>query len=211
MRYIPKLSAQEIEENHKHFSERVSLYKKKGLDSAESRKFILEKVRPLEGSILEIGTGTGYTTLVLAKAGYTFVSIDKDRETLKTAALNLAYEKLLSHVKFYVMNGKSLAFENGSFKNIVVVDLFHHIDEIDKVLSEIDRVLCADGKVVIADFNRKGMDIVGTVHKEEGRIHEDCSTEMDYIRSYFRGLGYDIKNFDDRCHWILIGRKSIQK
>ena len=143
-------------------------------------------------------TGTGYTTLVLAKAGYTFVSIDKDREALKTAALNLAYEKLLSHVKFYVMNGKSLAFESGSFKNIIVVNLFHHIDERDKVLSEINRVLCADGKVVMADFNRKGMDIVGTVHKEEGRVHEDCGTEMDYIHSYFRSLGYDIKNFDDK-------------
>ena len=55
MQYVPKLSTEEIEENHKHFIERISLYRKKGLDFDENRKFILEKIKPLKGNILEIG------------------------------------------------------------------------------------------------------------------------------------------------------------
>ena len=43
MRYIPRLSAKEIEENHKHFTKRLSIYKKKGLDFIERRRFMLKK------------------------------------------------------------------------------------------------------------------------------------------------------------------------
>ena len=80
MRYTPRLGRKKIEENHRYFSERVLLYKKKGLDLVKSREFILRKAQPLPGSILELGTGAGHTTVALAKAGYDFVSIDKDKE-----------------------------------------------------------------------------------------------------------------------------------
>lgn len=211
MEYIPKLADKEIEENHARFSERASIYRKRGLDFVKVREFILEKASPLEGSILEIGTGRGHMTLSLAKAGYKFISIDKDKESLKIAALNLAYGKVLSSTKFYIMDGKSLTFKDRSFKNIVVVNLFHHIAEIDKILSEINRVLCADGKAVLADFNKKGMDIVEAVHKGEGNIHENYGLRKDYTYSYFSNLGYDIQDYDDTHHWVLIAEKRIKK
>ena len=211
MQHIPRLDPKEVEENHKHFTERISLYKDKYLDFIKSREFILKKAYPLQGNILEIGAGTGHTTLALAKAGYNFVSIDKDEEALKTAALNLAYEKMLSSAKFYTMDAKSLTFKSRTFKNIVCVSLFHHIDEIDKVLSEIDRVLCAGGKVVLADFNEKGMAIINNVHRQEGRVHENSNIGRDYIYSYFHGLGYEIKDYEDGYHWLLIAEKLIQK
>lgn len=209
LKYIPKLNHKEIMENHKHFSERILLYKKKELDFIESREFILEKAGHLQGNILEIGTGSGYTVLSLAKAGYKFISIDKDEGALKTAALNLVYEKMLSNAKFYIMDGKSMDFGNGSFKNIVCVNLFHHIKNVNKMLSEIDRVLSLNGKAILVDFNRKGMQIVNAVHKQEGRVHENSNVTKDNVYSYFHGLGYKIKDYGSRCHWILIARKLI--
>jgi len=208
MQYIPKPTNKEIKENHKHFSERISLYKQRGLDFLKSREFILEQAKTLQGSILEIGSGTGYTTLSLAKAGYKFTSIDKDKESLKTTALNLAYENLLSNVKFYVMDGKSLSFANNSFRNVVIVSLFHHINGVGKMFSEADRVFCTNGKLILADFNERGIAIVNSVHKEEGRTHEDSGVSKDYVYSYFHRLGYEIKSYEDRCHWLLIGEKK---
>ena len=209
MQYIPKLTRTEIKENHRHFSQRVSLYKRKGLDFLKSRKFILEKAGTLEGTILEIGSGTGYTTLSLAKAGYRFISIDKDRESLKIAALNLAYENLLSKVKFYIMDGKSLAFANGSFKNVVIVNLFHHINGVDEILSEADRVLCAGGRLILADFNKRGMKIVSAVHRRGGRIHEDSGIGESHIYSYLNSLGYEISRLEEKHHWVLIAKKIV--
>lgn len=210
MGYIPKLTNKEIKENHKYFSGRISLYKRKGLDFIKAREFILNKVYPLSGSILEIGAGSGYTTLALAKTGYKFISADKDKEALKIAALNLAYENVLSNVKFYVMDGKSLTFADSSFRNVVIVNLFHHIDNVNKLLSEADRVLCADGKLILTDFNKRGMKIVNAVHRQEGRVHQDIGMGRDYIHSYFHGLGYEIKSYKEKCHWILVARKQIE-
>jgi len=208
--YIPKLTDEDIKENHKHFSERMSVYKRKGLDFTKVREFILTKAYPLQGNILEIGAGNGHATLILAKSGYKFISVDKDKEALKIAALNLAYENVLSNVKFYVMDGKSLTFTDSSFKNVVIVNLFHHIDNVNALLLEADRVLCADGKLILADFNKRGMKIVNAVHRQEGRVHRDVGMGRDYIYSYFHGLGYEIKNYKEKCHWILLAKKQIQ-
>jgi ubiquinone/menaquinone biosynthesis C-methylase UbiE len=206
-KYSPKLTPQEIKENHKHLMERVSLYKKRGLDFEKSRQFMLKKAGQLKGDILEIGTGNGYTTISLAKAGYKFSSIDNDKGSLKTAALNLAYDGLLSNVKFYIMDGKSLDFKYGNFDNIVVVNLFHHIDGIDKMLSEIDRVLRKDGKLLLADFNKRGLQIIGDAHRKEGRIHQESGVTSSKVADYFHSLGYDTKNYNEKYHWLIVAQK----
>lgn len=211
MKYLPKFTKKEVEENRKYFSERVALYRKLGFDFENSRRFIIRKSKPLDGSILEIGSGNGYTTLALAKTDYKFISIDNDKEALRKTALNLAYEGLLRNVDFYLMDGKKLSFDNGSFHNVVIVNLFHHIDMIDNILSETDRVLCVDGKAVMADFNKRGMGIINSVHKKEGRIHEDSGVTKDYVHSYYKKLGYEIKDYKDRYHWLLIAKKNIQQ
>ena len=211
MRYIPKLTKNQIEENHKYFIERVSIYKKRGIDFFATRRSILEKAYPLKGKILEIGPGNGHTTLALAKAGYKFISIDKDKGSLKKTALNLAYENVLSMVKLFVMDGNVLSFGEDSFENAIVVNLFHHLDKVNKMLLEIDRVLCAEGKVVLADFNEKGKNIVNAVHKKEGRIHEDFNNSENDIYLYLHGLGYEIRRYQEKYHWILIAEKKIQQ
>jgi len=212
MKFIPDISEKEIKINYKNFKKRISLYRKRGLDFTGSRKFILEKAKPLRGNILEIGTGTGYTTLTLAKANYKFISVDKDKEALRITALTLAYKNVLPNVIFYIMDGKFLIFNDQSFNNIVIVNLFHHINNIniDKIFSEINRVLCPNGKAVLADFNKSGMEIVNSVHKEEGHIHENSGVNKDYVYSYFQGLGYGIKEYDEKCHWLLVARKLLK-
>ena len=211
MRYIPKVTQKDVKENHKYFKERVSIFKEKGLDFSKSLRSVLKKAEPLCGSILEIGTGTGHTMLALAKEGYKFTSIDKDRKTLKIAALNLAYAKLLSSVEFHSMDGKNLKFECRSFNNVIAVSVFHHIEAVEKMLIEIDRVLKKNGKIVFADFNSKGMATVNSVHKHEGRVHECSDSTKEKISSYFHGLGYDIASYNSKSHWILIGKKVTRK
>lgn len=211
MKYMPRFTHKEIVENHKYFKERVKLYKKLGLDFAKTGDFILKKAQPLNNNILEIGSGNGYMALALAKGSYKFISIDNDRGSLKKAALNLAYERLLSSVEFHTMDARSLSFEDESFHTIVIVNFFHHIKDVDDILFEIDRVLCASGKFVIADFNKRGMKIIDGVHRNEGRAHENSGISNDCISSYFKSLGYKIEDYKEKHHWILVGEKKIQQ
>ena len=173
-----------------------------------SRRFILEKAQLLKGDILEIGSGKGYTSLSLARAGFKFAAIDTDRESLKITALNLAYEKLLTHARLYVMDGKKLTFPDHSFNSVVIVGLFHHISEIDRMLFEAGRVLRPNGKLVLADFNKNGMKVIDSVHQKEGRTHEDSGVSKDDVCSYFQGLDYTIRGYEDSCHWLLIAQEN---
>jgi ubiquinone/menaquinone biosynthesis C-methylase UbiE len=211
MEFITDISKGKARTLYKDFRERILVYKKKGLDLIKSREFMLNKAGPLKEDILEIGTGSGYMTVALARAGYKFISIDKDEEALKKTALKLTYENILGNVRFYLMDGSLLTFSDGSFNSVIVINLFHHINEINKMLSEIDRVLCQEGKAVLADFNKRGMEIVNLVHKQEGRIHQDSGVGRDIVYSYFKRLGYGIKSYDEECHWLLIINKSKGK
>jgi len=211
MKYTPHLTDKEIEDNHKLFAERAALFKENGYDLAQTRRFLLEKAQPLEGSILEIGSGRGHTALALAKAGYKVMSIDKDKESLKTAVMNLAYEKLLSNATFFIMDARAMDFLSGAFNNVIAVNLLHHIDEIDKVFVEMDRVLCAGGKLIIADFNEKGMNFINRIHKNEGRVHDDSGHGKDYCHSYFEGSGYKVDIYEETMFWVLAAKKQFGK
>ena len=51
--------------------------------------------------------------------------------------------------------------------------------------------------------------MLGIEHKQEGHIHENKTVTQNYTHSYFHDLGYDLKNFDNRHRWIVIGKKPI--
>ena len=60
---------------------RLELFKKYGYDIPKARNFILSKAKLAKGSsMLEIGTGKGHMTIVLAKKGFRLISIDLDRK-----------------------------------------------------------------------------------------------------------------------------------
>jgi len=208
MKYMPKLTDKQIQDNHRLFDERRNLYKAKGLDFLKIREFILEKAGPLRGNILDVGSGKGIMALSLAKAGHSFTSIDKDEEMLKITALNLAYEDLLFKAELYVMNVYSLEFGENSFNNAFIVEALHHMDDIAGVFSEVDRALSPEGKLVLADFNKKGMEIVDLVHGHEGRKHESSFIGKDEVESWLDRNGYKVKRYEDKCHWVLIADKK---
>jgi len=41
-------------------------------------------------------------------------------------------------------------------------------------------------------------------------MHEDSGVNKDYVYSYFQGLGYDIKEYDEKCHWLLVAQKLLK-
>jgi len=210
MRYEPKLTKEAIAENHKRLKARTDLYKASGLDFMESRQWILDKAGSLRGKILEIGTGTGHTAMALGRAGYSFISIDRDEDSLKVAAMNLVYEKVLSNAQLFLMDAARLEFEDRSMDAVITVNFFHHVQDPGSVLSEIDRVLKSGGRAVLADFNERGMRMVDSVHESEGRVHENSGIGEKSVEAYFSGLGYDIRAYEHPFHWILVADKGTK-
>ncbi|MFA6635820.1 MAG: methyltransferase domain-containing protein [Candidatus Omnitrophota bacterium] len=208
MKYTPGLTDRQIQENNDIFNQRQDLYRAKGLDFLKFRRFILDKSGTLTGNILDVGSGRGVMALALARAGYRVVSIDKNEEMLLTTALNLAYENLLPLAELHVMDAYSLEFADGGFDNIFIVEALHHIEDIDGFFSEIDRVLSSGGKLVVADFNKKGMEIVDLVHGNEGNKHENSFVGQEEAKIWVDRNGYRVRSYEDECHWVLIADKK---
>ena len=82
------------------------------------------------------------------------------------------------------------------------------MDDIEGIFSEVERVLSKEGKLVLADFNKKGMEVVDLVHGHEGRKHERSLIGKGEAESWLYRKGYKIKKYEDKCHWILIAGKK---
>ena len=197
----------EIDRNHSYFLGRRELYFSYGLDNVASAKEIIDLAGHLEDPILEIGTGRGHTALALARHGYNVSTVDIDLDALRICYLNLAYEKLESHYKFYKMDARCLGFEDSSFRTIVSINFFHHSEELKEVLNEMDRVLAPGGRLILADINEKGLDIIENVHIQEGIFHPHSGIEMVQVFNELKDMGYDVQQHALRFESAIIGTK----
>ncbi|MFH1063414.1 MAG: class I SAM-dependent methyltransferase [Candidatus Omnitrophota bacterium] len=198
----------EVIENHKIFLERIAFFKKYGLDQMQEREFILSQAMPIQGNILEIGTGKGHFALALAKRGYKFTSIDIDQSGQRIAQLNLAYYDLLEQVDFKIEDAEHLSFVDKSFDLIFCINVYHHLTNPLPVLEEMLRVLSVKGRIVLADFNVKGMEIVEQCHVAEGGTHECFSQNLDSARKFFSDKGLPMQQTSSFTQDLIIVSRS---
>lgn len=162
----------ELIENHKRYLERVELYRQYGYEVDEERNYVIEKACPFAGNILEAGTGKGYFSLALARLGFYFTSFDISATEQWYAGLNLAYHGLAGYARFDVADLESLPYPNASYDVIFAVNIIHHLDSVEPAINELIRVLSPSGKIVLSDFNQKGLSVVDQIHALDGRKHE---------------------------------------
>jgi ubiquinone/menaquinone biosynthesis C-methylase UbiE len=201
-----KLGAAEIEENKKILLERIVLYKSRGYDQVKSREFIIRKTGPIKGDVLEIGTGKGYLTALLAKKVEKLMTIDISQEGQKFAALNAAAEGTLDRICFKTCDAAKLPYSDNTYDLIVSVNAFHHFEFPFEVLQEMIRV--CKNKLVIADFNKGGFGIVEEMHRRESREHEDRHNDFDIVGVYLKEHGFSVNRFEDYCQIVYVAGKN---
>lgn len=208
MNSILNLTKSDIVSNYQELNGRLSVYKKKGIDFFANRNFILEKIIPVKGKILEIGTGRGYMSLVLARKGLNFYALDNNKESIRTTISNLSYEKLLHRSRFIISDALNLSCQENSFYNIICINLLHHIEDDEMIISELDRIREKNGKIIIADFDWKGREIVNAVHSQNGNTHSYPLVDKSSIITKLKERGYNIVSYENNHHWILVCDKS---
>ena len=107
------------------------------------------------GKILDVATGPGDYIQVLMKAlkNYeTFVGIDILKEDLESAKKRFRDQP----VKLLEMNAESMEFDDDSFDTVCMAYSLHHLDRIEKALTEMLRVLKPGGNVLIQEEFRDG-------------------------------------------------------
>jgi 2-polyprenyl-3-methyl-5-hydroxy-6-metoxy-1,4-benzoquinol methylase len=199
----------EVLENHERYLERINFYRSFGYDLEKERDFILDKSLPISGKILEIGTGKGYFALALAKRGFNFTSIDVSEEEQKIARLNVQYYGLEKQVAFRIEDAQNLSFSNQSFDVIFSINVLHHLEKPMAVLKEMARLLRPAGKIVLSDFNAKGLEIINACQTREGRVHDCFKHDLGVAKDYFVNKGFDINEFQSEAQRVIVAKEKI--
>lgn len=101
--------------------------------------------------ILDIGTGPGFFTIILAEQGYQVTAADCTEAMIQCARIN--GERHGIKAKYQVADAQNLPFEDESFDLIVSRNVAWTIIDAEKAYKEWKRVLKPNGVVLIFDAN----------------------------------------------------------
>jgi ubiquinone/menaquinone biosynthesis C-methylase UbiE len=157
------MSAEEIRDvNTRYHDVAANHYDSKwGIDFGElGHDQVLAKVRKVLGAggrgldpfarSLEIGSGTGYFTLNLLRAGVIKEATCSDISPGMLSALSANAERLGLAVETVPADAEQLPFADESFELVLGHAVLHHIPNLAKAFAEFERVLAPGGTVLFA-------------------------------------------------------------
>ncbi len=133
-------------------------------------------------TIVDVGSGSGYFSFRLAKAGARVIAADIDTTFLqiiekKRQQLNIDTKDLLP----IHLSEDELNIENNSADIIFFVNVYHHISNRVNYFSNVNTKLKKNGKIVIIDFYKKNLPVGPPKHhKISKEIVEKELTEAGY-------------------------------
>jgi len=181
----------EVTKNRRYILRREAHLRRFGYDSPTAIKFVLAQALPLNGSVLEIGTGKGRFLLALARKAKAVTTVDISAEDQQCARLNARYAGVERKITFVLQDAGKLPWADRTFDAVVTMNAMHHIPHFQQVLKEMLRVARPGGKIVMADFSPRGFQIIARSHRAEGKTHPRAHHDFPKLRHKLRKAGLD--------------------
>ncbi|MFO1500048.1 MAG: class I SAM-dependent methyltransferase [Verrucomicrobiota bacterium] len=191
-------------QNQRSMKERDALFQRFGYDSAASLRFVLSKIRPLSGHVLEIGTGKGRFLAAMAKHVERITTLDVDAEQQRAAKLHVRRPSSRCPIRFIVHDAERLPWPGAVFDTVVSVNTFHHLSHPLRVFNEMLRVLKPGGKLVLCDLSPRGFQIFDRIHRFEGGTHPRLRNGLTDFARLLRDRGWTTKRFKGCNQEILV-------
>jgi ubiquinone/menaquinone biosynthesis C-methylase UbiE len=183
------LTADELSRRKESFFKRKEAFAALGHDGGRAAALVLDGAGPLEGPVLDLGSGMGVMARELARRGLPVESVDVSAEDQEVAASLTEGTGVESRVRFTPADGAALPFPDGNFASAISFNVLHHLADGASVLREIVRVVRPGGVLLLADFSREGFDFAARVHEGEGSVHPEGPVTLDWARGFLAGLG----------------------
>jgi demethylmenaquinone methyltransferase / 2-methoxy-6-polyprenyl-1,4-benzoquinol methylase len=111
------------------------------------RRFLVSRLPPDRGHVLDVATGTGLVAAELARRGFRVTGFDQSPEMLAFARRRLA-----GRAELVEGSAESLPFADGTFDHLTVTYLLRYVDDPGATLTELARVVSAGGTVASLEF-----------------------------------------------------------
>jgi excisionase family DNA binding protein len=120
------------------------------------REIIFSQIKvEKEDIVADIGAGTGYLTIELAKKAAQVIAVDNSSQMLSVAREE-AGKAGLSNIHFLEGNAEELPLENETMDMVFANMLLHHVNDPPIVFREMYRILKSGGKVMVTDISEHG-------------------------------------------------------
>ncbi|MEW5747656.1 MAG: class I SAM-dependent methyltransferase [Candidatus Thermoplasmatota archaeon] len=127
----------------------------KGVASSEATRIARKLGTVSGGRVLDVATGEGGFIDILMKTlkGYdSFVGIDYYPSDPSKGSIEDARRVYVGKpVRFLKMNAEHIGFDDGSFDTVCISNSLHHLDNVDRVLSEMKRVVRPGGNFILQE------------------------------------------------------------
>lgn len=188
---------------------RLALYKSLGHDRQAAVRFIVDQVEPIEGQVLDVGTGHGLLAIEFARRGADVVSVDVSDVEQQVGKANAEHEGMTAAIRFIVADAGRLPCTDGTFGVVANLDALHHFADGPAVLSEMLRVVKPSGRVLVAEFTAEGFALVARVHAAEGGSHAVGPVTVAHAVEWFQRHGLRLATRrENHFHSITVFERS---
>lgn len=150
-----------------------------GAVTKAGRRAAVNYINKRQGSVLEIGVGTGLSLRHYA-THLQVTGIDFSREMLGKAQAK-ARESNFSHIKeLRQMDARTLDFPDNHFDTIAAMHVLSVVPEPEKVMTEIARVCKPGGRVVITNHFARSKGILGLATKVTAPLANTIGWHADF-------------------------------
>jgi SAM-dependent methyltransferase len=138
----------------------TDVYQRSDIEGAvykERRSAVLELARklalPLHSSILEIGCGSGFTSVQLARQGYTVHAVDSSEAMIRSTRRHAEQAGVNEQVLTGRADAENLGFPDNSFDLVLKIGVAPWLSSLDTAIRHVVRVLRPGGYLIITADN----------------------------------------------------------
>ena len=187
------------------YEARMALYRSLGYDRLAAVCSALDRLGPLEGEVLDVGTGQGLLAIELARRGASVTSIDASAAEQRVGVANAGHQGLAGRITFLTVDARRTPFGDGVFVAVTILDALHHFEEGASVFAEVRRVLAPAGRVLLAEMTPEGFALIEHVHASEGRVHPVGPVTLEAAVHWFTSRGFRLLTLDEQhLHLVAV-------
>jgi ubiquinone/menaquinone biosynthesis C-methylase UbiE len=164
----------------------------------------------INNMILDVATGTGRAVSILSRMGHRVVTGDYNYNMKRESEIRITNE-YLDNINYIQLNLERIPFSANAVENIVCINTLHELDNPILCLKEIIRIHSCKGKLLIADFNEEGFDVMDKIHTVRyGKLHPRGKISSDELENILIGNYSKINEIDTRLNkgFIVSGKRN---